>query len=77
VRTIVAREGWLGLYAGLTPSMLGSSEQGRGEAAAATSAAVADRIARRLVPGAIQRCSTAQSRSCQILGSGCPVSVWY
>jgi hypothetical protein len=28
VRTIVAREGWLGLYAGLTPSMLGSSEAG-------------------------------------------------
>ncbi|KAF6251347.1 mitochondrial carrier domain-containing protein [Scenedesmus sp. NREL 46B-D3] len=25
VRTIVAREGWLGLYAGLTPSMLGST----------------------------------------------------
>jgi hypothetical protein len=39
VRTIVAREGWLGLYAGLAPSMLGSSEGG-GQAGACQTAAV-------------------------------------
>jgi hypothetical protein len=36
VRTIVAREGWLGLYAGLAPSMLGSSER-RGNSSSSSS----------------------------------------